>query len=75
MIQVDTGLISIFVAVLLAILGLAAAWGAFSQRVKQHDKDIHDTKSDNSELRKENREDHSKIFDKLEEINKRIGGG
>ncbi len=66
--QIDTEMLGIIVTVLIAVIGLAAALGALSQKVKQHDKDIYLN-------REENRQDHRQIFDKLEEINKFMRNG
>ena len=68
--QIDTAMLGIIITVLLAILGLAVAWGALGQKVRGHDKEL--TLQHN-----ENREDHRQIFCKLEEISTSIrnGGG
>ncbi len=62
MVQLDTAVVAIIVTILLSIIGLAAAWGSLGQKVKRHDCDLQCQ-------RRENREDHTRIFDKLEEIN------
>ncbi len=74
-VNIDSGIVAVCVTVLLAILGLAAAWGALGQRVKQHEKDISDNRCEMDTFRKENRDDHRVIYDKLEEINKYIRNG
>ena len=65
MIQIETG---VLVTVLIALLGMAASLGALSQKVKQNKERI-DTD------RKDNRDDHHQIFNKLEDINKFIRNG
>ena len=62
---VDTPMLAIIISVLLSIIALASAWGALSQKVKRHDKEL-----DKQHI--ENREDHAKMFNKLEEINQYI---
>ena len=59
---IDAPMLAVIVAVILSIVGLAAAWGALSQRVKQHDEDI-------DRIYSESREDRKQIFEKLEKIN------
>ena len=68
MIQIDTGMLGIFITVLIAIIGMAASLGALSQKVK-HNKEQIDSD------RKDNRDDHRQIFSKLEDINKFIRNG
>ncbi len=68
MIQIDTGILSIIITVLLAIVGLAAGLGALSQKVRQHDDEIKTN-------RVENQQAHQRIFDKLEDINNFIRNG
>ena len=65
MIQIETG---VLVTVLIALLGMSASLGALSQKVKQNKERI-DTD------RKDNRDDHHQIFNKLEDINKFIRNG
>ncbi len=70
--QLDTGIIAILITVLLAILGLATAWGALGQKVSRHDVTIRENREqfekELERLHTENREDHRQIFTKLEEI-------
>ena len=68
MIQIDTGMLSIFITVQIAIIGMAASLGALSNKVK-HNKEQIDSD------RKDNRDDHRQIFSKLEDINKFIRNG
>ena len=68
MMQIDTGMLSIFVTVLIAVIGLAASVGALYQKVKQNKEEI-------SSNRKDNRDDHRQMFDKLNEINNYIRNG
>jgi len=68
MIQIDTGMLGIFITVQIAIIGMAASLGALSQKVK-HNKEQIDSD------RKDNRDDHRQIFSKLEDINKFIRNG
>lgn len=64
MIQIDTGLLASIITILITIIGLAAWTGALSQKVSHHEK-----------AWLNNREDHNKIFNKLDEINKYIRNG
>jgi len=66
--QIDTPMLAIIVTVLLAIIALAAAWGALGQQVKRHDVEL-------SRQHTENREDHARIFSKLEEITNYLRNG
>ena len=59
---INTPLLGIVITVLMAIIALAAAWGALAQKVRKHDIELDRQHS-------ENREDHQQIFNKLEEIN------
>ncbi len=68
MIEIDAATLAVIVTIFIAVLGLAVAWGALGQKVKRHDQDIKD-------IRKENREDHEKIFSKLDAINNYIRNG
>ena len=65
MFQIDTGVV---ITALIAIISLAAWVGSLSQRVRRSEKDIDCD-------RKDNRQDHQMIFEKLEEINKYIRNG
>ena len=66
--QIDTGMLGIFITVLLAMLGMAASLGALSQKVKHNKEQI-------GSDRKDNRDDHQQLFRKLEDINKFIRNG
>ncbi len=76
---IDTGMLAIFVTVLLAIVGLAVAWGALGQRVHNQGQTIEANRraaeKNTERLHTENREDHRQIFAKLEEINKFMRNG
>ena len=76
MIELDSSFIAITITILLAIIGLAAAWGALGQKVKGQGKTIEinrkEIDKDIERLHTENREDHRQIFSKLEEINNYI---
>ncbi len=76
--QIDTGMAAILVTVLLALLGLAMAWGALGQKVSRHDITIKENREnvekDIERLHTENREDHRQIFTKLEEIQRFMRG-
>ena len=76
---IDTGMLAIFITISIAIIGLAAAWGALSQRVSNHGERIEANRQiaekDTERLHIENREDHRQIFAKLEEINKFMRNG
>lgn len=85
MIQIDPGgVMASIITVLLAIISLAAWMGALSQRVKginsktDRDKQVTDklieanrreAEKSMERLHTENRDDHQKIFAKLEEVN------
>ncbi len=75
----DSSTVAIFITVLLAVLGLAAAWGALSQRVSNQDAKIDvnqkSTEKEMERMHSENREDHRQIFSKLEEINAYLRNG
>ncbi len=75
----DIGMIAILVSIIVALLGVAVAWGALSQRVSNQDSKIDAnkkaTEKDIERLHTENREDHRQIFSKLEEINRFMQGG
>ncbi len=75
----DIGMIAILVSIIVALLGVAVAWGALSQRVSNQDSKIDAnkkaTEKDIERLHTENREDHRHIFSKLEEINRFMQGG
>ena len=66
--QIDTGMLAIFVTVLITIIGLSASLGALSQKVKNHGEQI-------SSDRKDNRDDHQQMFNKLDEINNYMRNG
>ncbi len=72
--ELDAGLVAILVTILMALLGVAAAWGALGQRVSNQDRTIEanrqSTDHDIERLHTENRDDHRQIFSKLEEINR-----
>ncbi len=76
--EIDTGTLAILVSVLLAIMGLATAWGALGQKVNHQGQEIKENRDTTIKeietLHKENREDHQRIFDKLEEMNKFLQG-
>ena len=68
MIQIDAGLAAIFITILFALLGMAAAWGTLSQKVKNNYHQI-------DANYKQNREDHQMIFNKLSEIQHDLRNG
>ncbi len=74
--NLDMGMLAIFVTILVTLLGAAVAWGALSQRVTNQGRTIEANRRsfehDMERLHTENREDHRQIFGKLEEINKFI---
>jgi len=61
MIQIEPGMIAIFVTILFALLGMAAAWGTLHEKVKNNCKQIIGNYN-------QNREDHQMLFNKLTEI-------
>ena len=76
MIEIDTGMLAIFVTVLLSIISLAAWLGALWQRVKGQGETIEDNRKlaerERERIHTDNRQDHAKIFDQLEKINSYI---
>ena len=74
--QIDAGIVAIFITVLISLLGLAAAWGRLWEKVKQNRDDIHTHKNELKEeiakLHKENKSDHQTIFSDLNEIKKEM---
>jgi hypothetical protein len=62
MMQIEPSSLAGLLAVFISLISLAAWVGALSQKVKGHDKSI-------EKIHTENREDHQKIFTKLEEVN------
>ncbi len=58
---IDSGLVAIALFVLLALLGLAVGWGTLRERV-------HNIRHDVDTDRKENRADHEKILDSIDEV-------
>jgi len=58
---IDTGMVAIFITILLALMGTGVAWGVLSEKVKNNRRDI----DANSNL---NHEEHQTIFHKLDEI-------
>jgi len=73
MMQIDTGLLAIFVTVLLSIISLAAWLGALSQKVRGQSDTIEDNRKlaekERERIHIENRQDHTLIFHQLEQIN------
>lgn len=68
MIQIDAGLVAIFVTILFALLGLAVAWGTLREKVKHNREDI-------DKFISENTTEHNRIFDKIEEVNNYLRNG
>jgi len=66
--QIDTPILAIIITVVMSIIGLAVAWGALGQKVRKHDEEL-------DRLHNENRADHQRLFDKLEEMNAYIRNG
>ena len=79
MIQIDTGMLAIFITVLLSIISLAAWLGALSQKVRGQGDTIDDNRKVAEMARErihvENREDHTRIFDELKELSSLIRNG
>ena len=79
MLQIDTGMLAIFVTVLLSIISLSAWLGSLSQKVRSHDTTIEAHRRIAEKAREqihiENRQDHQQIFTQLEEINTYIRNG
>ena len=59
----DSSQVAIFVTVLISLVAMGVAWGTLREKVKGNRIDLDDD-------RKQNREDHQRLFDKLSEINK-----
>lgn len=68
MMQIDSGIVAIFVTLLLSIVSLAAWLGSLSQRVKGNDDAV-------ERIHIENRDDHQKIYAKLEQVNSFLRNG
>lgn len=79
MIQIDTGIVAIFITILFALLGLAVGYGTLREKVKRNSLDVdrvrEESKKEMEQFCSENREDHGKIYNKLDEINKYIRNG
>jgi hypothetical protein len=65
---VDTGMVAIFITVLLSFLGLAVAWGTLHEKVKNINED---TNLD----RQQNRDDHKEILRRIDSIRSTLDGG
>ena len=63
----DAGTIAVLITVLLSLLGLATAWGVMIERVKN-------IRCDVDKERKDNREDHQLMFEKLDRIERSLNG-
>jgi len=79
MIQIDTGVLAIFVTVLLSIISLAAWLGALSQKVKGQSETIENNRKQAEKERErihiENRQDHIQIFNELKILSSLIRNG
>ena len=65
--NLDVGTVAIFISILLALLAMSAAWGTLREKVKNIRYDI-------DKERKDNRDDHQRMFDKLEKIDRELNG-
>lgn len=65
---VETGMAAIMITVLLSLVGMGVGWGTLRERVSHHSKAIETD-------RKENREEHHQLFQKLDEIKDEIKNG
>ncbi len=79
MIEINAGLVGVFVTVLFAIIGLAVGYGTLKEKVSNNRKDI-DKERDNQKremekFAKENKDEHERIYNKLDEVNKYIRNG
>ncbi len=79
MIEINAGLVGVFVTVLFAIIGLAVGYGTLREKVSQNRRDI-DKERDNQKremekFAKENKDEHERIYNKLDEVNKYIRNG
>lgn len=68
MIQIDAPLAAILITTLIALLGMAVAWGTLREKVKNNCKDIESNY-------KQNREDHQMLFNKMEDIQRDVRNG
>ena len=79
MMQIDTGMLAIFITVLLSIISLAAWLGALSQKVKGQSETIDDNRKvaekERERIHLENRQDHHQIFTQLKDIENFIREG
>ena len=79
MVELDSATVAILVTVLIALLGLAAAWGTIREKVKRNHDDIVKNKEyierDMKSLMRDNQKDHERIYDKIEEVNNYLRNG
>lgn len=79
MMQIDTGLLSVIITVLLAIISLAAWMGSLSQKVRGQGEDIEINRKlaekERERIHIENRQDHQQIFSQLKDIENFIRNG
>ena len=86
MIELNAGVVAIFVTILLALIGGGAAWGTLKERSKVNkaaiEQEVEDRKvavAQEAESRKAaglaNKEDHQAMFNKLEEVRVAVNSG
>lgn len=68
MIEINAGLLSIFITVLSAIILLSVAWGRVTERQKNDRKDIDRNKDDIALIMRTRASDLKRIYDKLDEV-------
>lgn len=65
---IDTAAAAIFVTILLSLIGMGIAWGTLMEKVKNSCDDIEQNRTNIELNRQENKQDHTIMFDKLNEI-------
>lgn len=75
MIQVDAAIASIIVVILLALIGMGIAWGKLHEKVKGNSSSIRQQDENFKLYCNQNREDHDKIFQKLDNMNDYLRNG
>jgi len=68
MIELNAATASIFISILISLLGVAAWLGALHQKVKNNRSDINKHINDMEKFKIENKQDHEKIVTRLDTI-------
>lgn len=58
---------------MLAVIAGAMAWGWARAKIAQHDTDITGARAEMATLKKENKDDHDSILEKLDDVNHFVG--